>query len=128
MKNLNRTRNAQIILAMLVAAGTKSGDVVLIGSDGLRGLAHTDRVTAEALAPGSIITPPPGLAAGEASVELIGVHVSVNLPVAVGGNAGDALYKINDGTYSPVDSGDDTFIGYALKNFAAGETVPVGLT
>lgn len=128
MKNLNRTRNAQIILALAVAAGTKSGDVVLIGTDGLKGLAHTDRVTPEMLAPGSLVTPPAGLAAGEASVELIGVHVSVNLPVAVGGDAGDKIYKINDGTYSTADSGDDTFIGYALKTWAAGDVVPVGLT
>ncbi len=124
-KNLNRTRNAQLIIAAAVAAGTASGDVVLIGASGLKGYAHTDRATTATIASGAAA---PGLLDGQASVELIGVSVSVNLTVAGGVALGDKIYKVTaDGTYSKTAAGG-TFIGYALAAIADGVKGPVGLT
>ncbi|ALW87854.1 capsid cement protein [Deinococcus actinosclerus] len=124
-KNLNRTAKGNISLAMPVPAGTKSGDVVLINTKGLKGWAQTDRATATTVADG---TAAPGLADGQATVELIGISTSVNLPVAGAGSAGDKVYKVAaDGTYSGVASGN-ALIGYALADWTDGKVTPVGLT
>ncbi|GAA5514777.1 hypothetical protein Dcar01_03538 [Deinococcus carri] len=124
-KNLHKTHKALITAALAVAAGTKSGDVVLVGTKGLKGWALTDAATADTVADG---TAAPGLAAGQATVELVGISLAVNLPVAGAGVVGDKVYKVAaDGTYTGVASGN-TFIGYALKDWADGNVIPVGLS
>lgn len=123
-KNLHKTAQAQISAALAVPVGTKSGDVVFIGTSTLKGHALTDAATAETVAAG---TAAPGLAAGQATVELVGVSLSVKLTVAAGGALGDKVYKVTaDNTYSGTASGGK-FIGYALADWTAGTVVPVGL-
>lgn len=123
-KNLHKTAKAQISAALAVPAGTKSGDVVFIGTSTLKGWALTDAATAETVTAG---TSAPGLAAGQATVELVGVTLSVRLTVAAGGALGDKVYKVTaDNTYSGTASGGK-FIGYALADWTAGAVVPVGL-
>lgn len=126
MRNLHMTRNAQIAIACAVAAGTKSGDVVLVGAEGLFGVALTDRATATTISAGTAVQ---GLADGQATVELVGVHTALRLTVAEQPALGEAIYrKAADGTYTTVDAGNQ-FIGYALEpSSAAGAVVPVGLT
>lgn len=124
-KNLHKTAKGLIHAALAVPAGTKSGDVVLVGTKGLKGWALTDRATAATIADGSAA---PGLVDGAATVELVGVSLAVNLTVAGGGVMGDKVYKIPaDGTYTGVASGNN-FIGYALRDWADGAVVPVGLS
>lgn len=123
-KNLHKTAKAQISAALTVPVGTKSGDVVFIGTSTLKGWALTDAATAATVADG---TAAPNLAAGQATVELIGVTLSVKLTVAVGGVLGDKVYKVTaDNTYSGTAAGGK-FIGYALADWTAGSVVPVGL-
>lgn len=126
MKNLHMTRSAQIVIACAVAAGTVSGDVVLVGAEGLTGVALTNRATTATINAG---TAAPGLADGQASVELIGVSTAVRLTVAEAAALGESIYKkAGDGTYTTADAGNQ-FIGYALEaSGAAGDTIPVGLT
>lgn len=124
-KNLYKTAKALLHAALAVPAGTKSGDVVPIGTKGLKGWALTDAATAETVADG---TAAPGLADGQATVELVGISLAVNLPVAGAGAVGDKVYKVAaDGTYSGTASGN-TFIGYALADWVDGQTIPVGLS
>lgn len=124
-KNLHMTRKALICVALAVAAGTKSGDVVLVGTKGLKGFALTDAATTDTIAAG---TAPQNLQAGEATVELVGVSLAVRLPLAGTGALGDKVYKVAaDGTYSGVAT-SNAFIGYALADWTDGAVVPVGLT
>lgn len=126
MRNLHMTRSAQIAIACAVAAGTKSGDVVLVGAEGLFGVALTDRATAATITAG---TAAPGLTDGQASVELVGVSTAVRVTVAEQVALGEGVYrKASDGTYTTADAGNQ-FIGYALEaTSAAASVVPVGLT
>lgn len=127
MKNLHMTRSAQIVIACAVAAGTVSGDVVLVGAEGLTGLALTNRATTATINAG---TAAPGLTDGQASVELIGVSTAVRLTVAEAAALGEGIYKkAGDGTYTTANDAGNQFIGYALEpSGAAGDTIPVGLT
>lgn len=126
-KNLALTREAQTTVALPVAAGTKSGDIVLIGTNGLTGWALTDRATAATINSPVYGQAPQGLQDGEASVELIGIHTAVYLTVATAVNPGDKVYRVTaDGTYSGTATGG-VFIGYALTVSAAGTINTVGL-
>lgn len=123
-RNLHQTRNAQIAIACAVAAGTVSGDVVLVGSAGLTGFALTDRATTDTINAG---TAPQGLADGQASVELTGISTAVRLTVAGGVALGAKVYKVTaDGTYSGTAT-SNPLIGFALEAIADGQTGPVGL-
>lgn len=124
-RNLAVTREAQTTLAVQVAAGTKSGDIVLVGSAGLTGWALTDRATTATIDAG---TSAPGLKDGEASVELTGIHTGVYLTVAGGVALGAKVYKVAaDGTYSGTATGN-TLIGFALEAIADGAKGIVGLS
>lgn len=123
-KNMKTTRNSWIVKALAVASGTLSGAVVQIGSAGLTGHVLTDRATTATIDAG---TAAPGLADGEASVELIGIAKSVSLTVADNTTVGQKVYiKASDGTYTTTASGN-TFIGYALEAKTGPATVEVGL-
>ena len=124
-RNLNRTQSANIRVPMPVPSGTVSGQVVAIGSDGLVGYAITDRVT-QAQLDSKTQTLPQGLRDGQASVELIGVGISVNLQLPAG-TAGSRVYVTPGGAYSGTASGN-TPIGYRLATSTASGLVPVGLT
>lgn len=126
MKNLGRTRNAQISIPASVAVGTLAGQVVPIGADGLHGLTLTDRVTTAQLNDYSRNLPQ-GLKNGEASVELIGISTSVRLTVAGTAALGARVYRNAGGTYDLVNTG--AAIGYALEvSPSAGAVIEVGLT
>lgn len=79
MKNLKRTRNAQVTVALPVTAGLLAGATTKLGANGLRGVLITDRATAATIADG---TSAPGLKDGEATCELLGVHITVKVPFA----------------------------------------------
>ena len=126
-KNLAETREAQTTLALPVAVGTKSGDVVLIGANGLTGWALTDRATAATINSPVYGQAPQGLQDGEATVELIGIHTALYLTVATAVNPGDKVYRVTaDGTYSGTATAN-AFIGYALTVTAAAGIAIVGL-
>lgn len=123
-KNLGMTREAQTTVAVPVASGTKSGDVVLVGTAGLTGWALTDRATTATIATGAAA---PGLADGEASVELTGVHTAVYLTVGATVAVGDKVYRVTaDGTYNGTAT-SNVFIGYALQAITSGAVGLVGL-
>jgi hypothetical protein len=133
-KNLFMTRNAYIGVAVPVPAGTVQGAVIPIGPDGLFGYTLTPETTQADLDNFSKTTPQ-GLKAGQASVELIGVSLAVNLVIALATVLGDRIYRVRaDGTYTTAaDTGGTTpvpndAIGYALAAGAAGSVVPVALS
>lgn len=124
-KNLEATRNANIIWPLPVASGVTAGQIVLIGAAGLWGWAQTDRVTT-ALLSDYTRTLPQGLVDGQASVELPGISTAVRLTVAGTPAVGDRIYRVAaDGTYSTTATGN-LMIGYALEILSG--TVVVGLT
>ena len=134
-KNLNRTRNAQLVIPAPVPAGTVAGSVIVLGANALTAYTLTPQVTAADLADTSSTTTPQGLAAGEASVELIGISTSVNLTMAVAVAQFDRIYRVRaDGTYTNAPNTGGTTpitndpVGFALAAAAAGAVVPVGLT
>lgn len=123
-KNMHQTAKGQLCAALTVPAGTKSGDVVFVGSSTLKGHALTDAATSDTVTAG---TAAPGLAAGQATVELVGVSLAVRLTLAGSGSLGDKVYKVAaDGTYGGTASGNK-FIGYALADWTDGNVTPVGL-
>lgn len=123
-KNMHSTRDAQVTLAVPVAVGTKSGDVVLVGTAGLWGHALTDRATPEARAVGLAAHSLPD---GYATVELVNVHKTLTLLLADSVSIGDKVYrKASDGTFTTTASGN-LLIGYAIEDIASGARGPVAL-
>lgn len=127
MNNLNRTRNGNVVMPLAVASGVTAGNVVLIGDQGLLGLALTDRFLTASYGTEVVATPPQGLANGEASVEIIGVSTVVALTVAGTQTLGDAVFRASaDGTYTHTAT-DNNFIGWDLGLAPDGTKVLVGL-
>lgn len=124
MKNLNATRNAQIDFNLPVPVGTISGTPIRLGANGLIGLPISARATAATIADG---TSAPGLADGEASVELIGVHTSVNLTV-IGAATQFAIVYVDNATGAVTfTAAGGTKIGYWLDGAGASPTGRVAL-
>lgn len=114
MKNRKHWANTggAVTLPLAVAAGTVSGDLVALGTDGLYGHATTDAVTATMVTKG---TNPQGLAAGQASVFLPGIVVTIGVSstsLTAVANFGKVYLK-PDKTYAATAAGN-TFIGYKL--------------
>lgn len=125
-KNENRTRDAQIVIAAPVPVGTVSGDIVIF-TGGLTGWATTDRIT-QAYLDDLSNNPPQGLADGEASVELIDIHLSVTLTVAGTATFGAKVYDDGAGGFD-LTSTANAQIGYALEaSPSAGAVIKVGLS
>ena len=124
-KNIDQQKDANIQRAVPVPAGTKSGDVVLLGTDGLKALALTDRATTALIVSGASA---PGLADGQATVRLAGIATVVLLTVANAVAQFAPVYKVAaDGTYSATAAGG-TRIGYALLPLTAAGIAPVALS
>lgn len=112
-KNTAMTRNSQVVVAITVASGTKSGDVLAIGAGGLMGYALTDRYVAST--DDGTKAMPQGLADGQASVELQGVSRVINEPVTGSPTAGAAVYRTAAGAYTATATGN-TFVGWFVPN------------
>ena len=124
MKNLYRRDQTGLRIRAAVAADTVSGDVALVGDQGLVGACITDRATTATIADG---TAAPGLSDGEATVVLNGFHESYLLTVDGGVSQGDKVYRVTaDGTYNASATGA-VFIGWALADIADGEIGEVAL-
>lgn len=124
-KNMIRTRNANVVIPLVVAANTAAGEVVKIGAHGLTGYVLTDAYATFDATSGE--TYPQGIdEANEVSVELVGVSLVVDLEVAGGVAVGDAIYVAGAGVYNDTAL-DNDFIGWALAAIADGEVGPVGL-
>ena len=112
--NVKHNGNPNVALALAVASGTVAGEVVKIG-DHLTGFCLTPRATTATIADG---TAAPGLADGQATVELIGVTKVVELEVvsAAGVAAGDPVYldATTPNTYTETAT-NNHLIGYALE-------------
>lgn len=116
-------RDGYIALAVAVASGAESGDVVLVGAEGLTGLALTDRATTATIDAG---TAAPGLTNGQATVAMtFGVVIEA---ANVGGVSaiGEKAYMNGSGNYSSTASGN-TFIGWFLSTGSTGVDVLIGL-
>jgi hypothetical protein len=99
--------------------------VISIGS--LLAYVLTERATAANLADFSRNVPQ-GLKDGEASCELVGIALAVNLLVANAVTLGAPVYRVTaDGTYSATATGG-VIVGYALAAQAAAGTIPVALS
>ena len=122
MKNLKRTKNAQIGVALPVPATAVTGQVVPLGADGLRGLMVTARATAETIADG---TSAPGLKDGEATVELIGVHTTIKVAVAAAIAQFAPVYVTAANVYSTTNTG--TRCGVTLEATTVPGIVEVAL-
>ncbi|MDL2342570.1 MULTISPECIES: hypothetical protein [Deinococcus] len=105
-----------ITLPLAVPANTREGHPVAIGNAGLLGVAVTARVTADDLNNPARVTPQ-GLVAGQASVFLPGIAVTlrVDLPAALA--QGAKVYQQPDGTYSDVNTG--VFVGWKVNGLLA---------
>ena len=125
--NVTHRGDPYIALPLAVADGTVAGDIVAIGTGGLTGYVKTARATTATIAAG---TAAPGLADGQATVELIGVGLAVQLEVESTTSVvlGQPVYKVTaDGTYSDEPTGA-IFIGYALATILDAATGLVGLS
>lgn len=123
-KNIRHTKAGNVCLALAVTAGNASGNVVPLGTAGLRGLLLTNRATTALINSGEAA---PGLANGEATVELIGVSTVVDLAVA-GAVAQYARVYATYATGVPTyDATGTHFIGYALEAAAGADTIKVAL-
>jgi hypothetical protein len=110
MKNMKKTKGAQIGFALPVPVGTVGGKVVALGSDGLTAVAINDRATTALINEGKSA---PGLKDGEATVELIGVHLVTEqtLPVCA---QYDALFIDPDDQSITVTATDNAPAGFSL--------------
>ena len=122
MKNLKRTKNAQIGIAVPVPAGAVAGQVVPLGNAGLRGVLLTARATPETIQSGKSA---PGLRDGEATVELIGVHTTIMVQVAAAVAQFAAIYVTAGNVYSTTDTG--TRCGATLDATSGPGSVEVAL-
>ena len=102
MKNLKKTRAAQSNVAVQVPAGAVEGQVVPLGTSGLRGVLKTARATAETIQNGKSAV---GLHEGEATVELINVHMTMVVDVAAAIAQFVALYVDANNVYSTDETG-----------------------
>ena len=128
MKNLNRTKNAQLQVPGAAPAGTESGQVVPLGPDGLLGIAETHRVTQADLDDFTNVLPQ-GLAAGEASFELVGIHTSMNLEVDGAVAQWAAVYYTPGPVYTANGAAAGAIkIGYALEPISGAGIAKVGLS
>lgn len=103
-------------LSWPVKSGTKSGDFVLVGDQGLFGVAMTDEGAG-------------GNPTGYASVQTQGVFA---LPVSTttAADIGDKVYATSAGVLTPADgSGANTHVGwfYSAKGTTANEVVDIRL-
>ena len=122
MKNLRRTKNAQIGVALPVPDGRGAGQFAKFGTAGLRGILITDRATAETVANGKSA---PGLKDGQATVELIGVHTTVTIIVAVAIAQFAPVYFDENGDITTVET--DTQVGCTLAATTGPGAVEVAL-
>ena len=111
MKNMRRQADLKggIIVPLTVPDGTKSGDIVTIGS--LYGIAGTDGVTADAFKKGEH---PQGLKQGQASVLLPGVAYSFDVPATdvAAVNLGAKVYWVN--ATKKYAAAGDVFVGWKI--------------
>lgn len=101
-----------VVLALIVAANTKSGDIVKLGNDGLYGVAQTDIATAAQVLKGEA---PQGLVDNQASVFLPGIVLTLGVPPAALTGIADyaKVYMAPDKTYTVTAAGN-LFVGYRL--------------
>lgn len=124
MRNLKHTTDANVALALPVTAGNEAGNVVPLGTAGLRGLLKTARATTALIAAGEVAA---GLADGEASVELIGIATVVDLAVAGAVAQFARVYATFSSGVPTYDATGTHFIGYALETASGAGTIKVGL-
>lgn len=105
-----------------------SGQVVPLGAGGLIGIAETHRVT-QADLDDLTKTLPQGLADGEASFELVGVHTSMNLEVDGAVDQWAAVYYTPGPVYTANSAAAGAVkIGYALEATSSAGVAKVGLS
>ena len=121
MKNLLKTKNAQVGYAGPVPAGSVAGQVVALGADGLTAVLITERATTDKINQGLTA---PGVGDGEASVELVGVSLVTRQPNVPAVNRYAALYVDNTGAIKLTATGNIK-IGYALDQTTAPGSVRV---
>lgn len=102
-------------LAQPVPDGTKAGQVVPLGADGLEAVTETAQTTAAMIAEGKS---PQGLEPGQASCMLLGVCGVLVLPLVTPIQIHKPVFRAADGTYTATAEGNKK-IGYALKTLAA---------
>lgn len=98
-----------VTLPLIVPNGTKSGDIVPLGSAGLYGVAETDQVTADQITTGKY---PQGYVAGQAGVFLPGIVMTLTVPTLTGIADYAKVYRAADGTLSTTNTG--TYVGWRL--------------
>lgn len=121
--NLRHRGDPNVVLPLAVGEGVAAGDIIKVGTGGLTGYVLTDRATSDTVAG---FTSAPGLVAGQAAVELIGISVVVDIEVAGGVTLGAPIYVDSSGDYTKVAT-DNHFIGYALQAITNGAVGKVGL-
>ncbi|PJI54484.1 hypothetical protein CTI14_15025 [Methylobacterium radiotolerans] len=110
------TRSAQIAIACAVAAGTKSGDVVLVAPKASSAWRSPTAATAATITAGTA-APRPHRRAGQRRTRRVSTAVRVTVAEQVA--LGEGVYrKASDGTYTTADAGNQ-FIGYALEATSA---------
>ncbi|MBB5234465.1 hypothetical protein [Deinococcus budaensis] len=105
-----------ITLPLAVPANARKGHPIAIGTGGLIGVLITDRITADDLKNPAKANPQ-GLVAGQASVFLPGISITlrVNLPAALA--QGAKVYLQPDGSYSDLNTGVN--VGWKVNGLLA---------
>lgn len=102
-----------VTLPLPVPDGTKSGDIVILGTAGLYGVATTDKITTAIINAGGNV--PQGYVDGQGGVFLPGISITL----AVANTALTAfatfakVYKSAAGAYTATTT--DTFVGYKIN-------------
>ncbi len=125
MINLKHTAQGNVLLALAVTSGNTAGNVVPLGSYGLRGILHTARATTATIAAG---TAAQGLADGEASVELIGINTVLDLALAGAISQYAPVYATYAAGVATYDTSGTHFIGWALEALSGAGTAKVAVS
>jgi hypothetical protein len=122
--NLKHTKNGNVLLALAVTAGNAAGNVVPLGSSGLRGILHTSRATTATIAAG---TAGQGLADGEATVELIGINTVIDLAIAGAITQYAPVFATYAAGVATYDATGTHFVGWVLETLSGAGTAEVAI-
>lgn len=111
-----------------VSSGVAAGEIAVLGSAGLFGIALTDRYVAATYTSDYALTPPQGLSDGQATVDIPGcAYVATFTADGTGLSAFVKCYWDDGNNEITATSSSNTFIGYTIEAISADATGKVAV-